>query len=282
MSKAHDKITDFILSSIDEAGEWKPCWHGMTSGRPENYVSGHRYRGSNILTCWVSAMIHGFASQRWASYKQWQAHDCQVRKGETGTPIIFYNVRENEETGEERAFARLTYVFNAEQVDGLPPPPEVPLLDEAQRIERCEQWLAARRHAFTLEHSDEGRAYYSVTKDSVTMPHFGVFHKPEYYYSVLAHELTHWTGADKRLARGFFGKSKEDYAKEELVAELGAAFIAAELGVDHATRDDHTAYLANWLKALKNDKSLIVTAASQASKAVDYLDGLAAEERKAA
>lgn len=282
MSKTHEKITDYILSSLDEAGQWKPCWHGAGLGQPHNHVTGRRYRGSNILTCWVSSMIAGYTKQAWATFKQWQSIDAQVRKGEKGTPIMFYNVTENEETGEERAFARLSYVFNADQVDGLDAAEPVPELSEDQRLAKCEAWLADRAHAFTLKHSDEGRAFYSPASDSVTMPRFGVFHRPEYYYSVLAHELTHWTGADHRLARGFFGVGKEAYAKEELVAELGAAFIAAELGIDHATRDDHTAYLASWLKHLKDDKSLIVSAASMASKAADYLDGLAIEERKAA
>lgn len=134
---------------------------------------------------------------------------------------------------------------------------------------------------FTLKHGTENRAYYRPSDDTVNMPRFELFRTPQHYYSTLFHELTHWTGAKHRLDREF-RREREDIAKEELVAELGSAFLAAEMGLITETRDDHVDYIANWIKALENDKTLIVTAASQASRAVDFLTTLAEEERVAA
>lgn len=135
----------------------------------------------------------------------------------------------------------------------------------------------------SITESDEGQAYYRPSTDQIVMPQFTRFIDPEHYYAVLFHELTHWTGAKHRLDREF-RRERSKYAKEELVAELGAAFLAADFGIVSETRDDHTAYLASWLKALRNDKRLIVRAASLASKAIGYLDDVAHTqlERKAA
>lgn len=283
MKDIYQQMTDAIIGGIDEAGSWEPCWHGLNAGMPVNAASKRRYRGINILSCWVSARNRGYASQRWASFKQWQELGGRVRRGEKGTPIIFYSVKENEEKDERRAFIRSSYVFNAEQVEGIEAPEPAPLLDEAARIASCEAWLAERAHAFKLTHSDENRAYFHPASDTVNMPAFGLFHTGEHYYSTLFHELTHWTGVKSRLARSDLDTYQgESRAREELVAELGAAFLSAEHGITHVTRADHTSYIASWLKHLKNDKRAIVTAASLASAAADYLTGLAAEERMAA
>ena len=130
-----------------------------------------------------------------------------------------------------------------------------------------------------INHTDEGRAYYRPSTNEITMPKFESFIGPEHYYSTLAHELVHWTGSKHRLERATAAKGVDTatYAKEELVAELGAAFLCADFGIDVATRDDHVSYLASWLKALKNDKRLIITAASQASRAADLLNNIANE-----
>lgn len=279
MKDVYQNITDHILAGVDNAGSWKPCWHGMMNGIPHNAISGHRYQGVNILTCWVMAMSRGFTSQRWATYRQWQAAGAQVRRGERGTPIIFYKQLNSEDPDDNgKIFARASYVFNADQVTGDPGVDPIPELDPGQRIAAIDGWINRVTNEAMLDHRDEGRAYYRPSQDIVVMPRFEHFHSPEAYYAVLFHELTHWTGAKHRLDREFAarGADKETYAKEELVAELGAAFLAAEFGIESETRDDHTTYIASWLKALKNDKRLIVRAASLASKAADYLHGVAA------
>lgn len=278
MKDVYQTITDHILASVDDAGDWKPCWHGMMNAIPHNATSGHRYQGVNILTCWVMAIARGYTSQRWASYRQWQAAGAQVRKGERGTPIIFYKQLTSEDPDDDgRIFARASYVFNADQVDGDIAPEPIPELDPAARIAAIDEWIERISNDAIIEHRDEGRAYYRPSQDMVVMPRFSHFHDAEHYYTVLFHELTHWTGAKHRLDREFAARDvdKATYAKEELVAELGAAFLAAEFGIEAKTRDDHTAYIASWLKALRNDKRLIVRAASLASKAADYLHQVA-------
>ena len=274
----HERITAHILANVDEAGAWKPCWRGASSPRPINAVSGHTYRGSNILTCWVSAMVHGFERQQWASYKQWQSRGAQVRKGETGTPIIYYSQTTSDNPDEDgKAFARGSYVFNIAQVDGaeaefIEPTP----LDEASRIAVLEEWRGAIELIAMIEHSNAGQAYYQPSTDQIVLPQFSMFETPEHYYSVMFHELVHWTGAKHRLDREF-RRERADIAKEELVAEIGAAFLAAQYGLENVTRDDHLSYIKSWMKALNDDKRLILRAASLASAATDYLEGIVAD-----
>jgi antirestriction protein ArdC len=176
---------------------------------------------------------------------------------------------------------RASHVFNIDQVDGIDLANETPALEltPEQRIAHIEEWMTAVQCDAIVRHSNEGRAYYRPSTDEITMPKFESFIRPEDYYSTLAHELVHWTGSKHRLERATAAKGVDaaTYAKEELVAELGAAFLCADFGIDVATRDDHVSYLASWLKALKNDKRLIVMAASQASKAADLLNGIAQE-----
>lgn len=286
MKDVYKEITDHIIGSVDEAGQWKPCWRGGMN-RPVNAVTKAAYRGVNVLMCWLTAQHAGYPTQEWASYRQWASIGAQVKKGEKGTPIVFYKITESTDPAADddhhRIFVRSSYVFNAAQVEGYVPAAAEPKLTTIERIERCDAWLAERMPHFTLHHTDEGRAYYRPSTDSVTMPRFASFDHAEGYYSVLLHELTHWTGAKHRLDREF-RRERESYAKEELVAELGSAFLGAELGIETATRSDHVAYIASWLKALKDDKRLIVRAASLANAAADYLTQLPvhAEQREAA
>lgn len=272
MKDVYQTITDHIINSVDEAGAWKPCWHGMTSGRPTNVVSDHAYQGVNILTCWVAQMIHDYPTQQWATYKQWASIGGQVIKGSKGTPILFYSQLKSDNPDEDgRMFAKSSHVFNAAQVEGaMIPGADAPPREPLETIANIEAWLEQMKQSAVIQHSDEGRAYYRPSTDSIMLPHFDKFIDAEHYYTVAFHELTHWTGAKHRLDREF-RREKTDYAKEELVAELGAAFLAADFGIEAVTRDDHTTYIASWLKALKNDKRLIVRAASLASKATEFL-----------
>jgi antirestriction protein ArdC len=119
MKDVYQSITDHILNTVDDAGEWRPCWHGMNNGRPTNAISGHHYQGVNILTCWVAQMVHSYPTQQWATYKQWQAAGAQVNKGERGTPIIFYKQLSSEDPDDDgRILVRASHIFNAAQVQG--------------------------------------------------------------------------------------------------------------------------------------------------------------------
>jgi antirestriction protein ArdC len=206
-----------------------------------------------------------------------------VRKGERGSLVVyastFSRTEADESTGEESArdipFLKGYTVFNAEQIDGLPAhflTPAAPRLDPVQRIDHAERFFAAT--GATVRHGGD-RAFYSIGPDHVQMPHFEAFRDAESYYAVLAHELTHWTRHPSRLAREFGRKrfGDEGYAMEELVAELGAAFLSADLDLTPEPRPDHAAYIAHWLTVLKNDRRAIFTAASYAQRAADFLSG---------
>ena len=167
-------------------------------------------------------------------------------------------------------------VFNVEQIEGLPEhyynKPE-PVIDPAQRIDHAEEFFSETGADIR---QGGNRAYYSGGSDHVQMPFFESFRSPEAYYATLAHELTHWTKHEKRLAREFGRKTwgDEGYAREELVAELGAAFLCADLALTPEPGTDHAAYIQSWLKVLRDDKRAIFSAAAHAQKAADYLHGL--------
>jgi antirestriction protein ArdC len=287
----YEQVTASIIQAI-EAGEdgngWTMPWQSFAS-MPENVASKKPYRGVNVPTLWIAQAAKGYSHGIWGTYKQWNELGAQVRKGEKGTPIVFWgtvtkdkdNESDNESDNEKKThiFARYSVVFNACQVDGyeLPHVPELPD-NGAEKIAHVEQFIAALGANIT---HNEARAYYSPSDDRVNMPDIGLFHATELntpiesYYSTMFHELTHWTGAQSRLDR-VKGKKfgDKDYAYEELIAELGAAMACATLGVSVSPRQDHAQYIANWLKALKNDKKFIFSAASAAQKALDYMQGL--------
>lgn len=285
------RVTDQIVSAI-EAGTnsyrmpWKTSSRFISS--PINAVSKKPYRGINILILWATAQQKGYTSGTWATYKQWQEMGAQVRKGEKSANVVFwkfFDVSENPEqdeaaeAGSKRVpMARDYWVFNADQVDGFTKPEEQELT-HGERIAQAEEFF--RRLEIDLRPGGN-RAYYSPSTDSVHMPAFEAFKEPLYYYSVLSHETTHWTGAEKRLNRDMKGRfGSEGYAMEELVAELGAAFLCSELSLPTDPRKDHAPYIASWLQALKNDKRAIFTAAAKAQEALDWMSkktGLEEEE----
>lgn len=287
----HAEITARIVAAIETqtAGEFRLPWNRAgASGRPSNVASGKRYNGINVLALWVAALHSGYSRPVWGTYRQWQERGAQVRKGQKASLIVFYKTitveRDADETGEaetgERLFARASYVFNADQVDGFAPPDPLPAAPLFAPLEAADRF-AARAGADIREGGT--RACYSPTDDIIRMPDRTRFHGTstmsagEAYYATLMHELTHWSGAPERCARDLkhrFGS--EAYAMEELVAELGAAFLCADLRITPEPRPDHASYIANWLAVLKADKKAIFTAASAAQKAVDFLSARAA------
>jgi antirestriction protein ArdC len=282
----HQQVTDNIIQAIKAgAGDWQMPWHRSGEGlnRPVNIDTKQAYRGVNILNLWVASELRGFSRGFWGTYKQWQNRGCQVRKGEKGSLVVFYKTLEFEaedpETGEteteERLMARASTVFNADQVDGYEPEPLPEPANPAETIAAAEAFVKAT--GADIRHGGQ-RAYYNPCGDFVQVPERERFlgtdtsTPTEAYYGVLLHELTHWTGHEKRCARQFGKRFGDDaYAMEELVAELGAAFLSADLGITQAPRADHAAYLEHWLRVLKADKKAIFTAASQASRAAEFL-----------
>jgi antirestriction protein ArdC len=274
-------VTAQIINSIEQGvGTWRMPWN--TSGRyafsPINVTSKKPYRGINTVCLWAAAEAKGYEAGEWGTYKQWQDRGGQVRKGEKSTLIVFWKFAndsaESQDDGEHSAsgsrllFTRGYSVFNSAQVDGYSPTvePDMPMPDRIERAEAFFQGIGA-----TVRHGGN-RAYYAPDSDHIQMPPFQAFRENVAYYSTLAHESTHWTAnphrCDRQLGKRFGDNA---YAAEELIAELGAAFTCAHLGLSTEPRADHAQYINSWLKVLKADKRAIFTAASKAQQACDWL-----------
>lgn len=282
----YEAITSKIIAAIEAgAGRCDRPWHRPGLEVPLNAVTTNNYRGINIIALWTQAIDRGYASNLWASYKQWQEIGAQVRRGERGSLIVFYKkldelpFEEGDESLSKRSYVvRASHVFNAQQVDNFTPPP-VERLTKFQADQEAEAFIhaigAEVRHGFAM-------ACYRRSTDTIEMPDRELFvgtatsSPAQSYYGVLLHELTHWTGAPHRLARDFgkrFGDSA--YAMEELVAEIGAAFACSAFGIASEPRPDHAAYVSAWLAVLKQDTKAIFTAARQAQEAFEHLAYLA-------
>jgi antirestriction protein ArdC len=295
-TSVYDTITTAILAAAeDNPGTPKLPWHtnaGQPLHMPSNAVTKNTYRGINIVSLWVTAEVRGYGQPIYATYRQWAQLGAQVRKGEKSTAVIFYKEFDTEPDANtpdddgKRRMARSSSVFNCQQVDGFDAPAETPNLGPVERTAAFDAFVTST--GAIIAHGGE-RAFYRPSIDSITMPDehrfcgTGTMTRDEGYMSVLAHELGHWSGAPHRLDRTF-GKRFGDAAHvaEEIVAELTAALICAELGICSEPRPDHAQYIAHYLKLLRADNRAIFTAAAQAAKAVDYLKGLANREQAAA
>jgi len=292
----YQRVTDRIVSELEQGVRpWHKPWNAEHAAgritRPLRF-NGVPYQGINVIMLWSEAMAKGYAAPIWMTFRQAQELGGHVRKDEKGSLVVYADrIRKteiDEDTGEEAArdipFMKGYTAFNIEQIEGLPAhfySPAEERLDPVQRIDRAESFFA--QVGADIRHGGN-QAYYTVTHDYVQMPPFETFRDAESYYATLAHECTHWTRHPSRLERDFGRKrfGDEGYAMEELVAELGSAFLSADLDLTPETRDDHAAYIASWLKVLKNDKRAIFTAASHAQRAADFLNGLQASEEKEA
>lgn len=279
------QVTARIVEDLERGVRpWVKPWNAEhAAGRVSRPLrhSGEPYRGVNVLMLWAAAEARGFACPLWMTYRQAADLGGQVRKGEKGSPVVYaagFTKTADGDPGtdaerEEVHFLKQYTVFNAEQVEGLPgrfyalaEPPK----DGMEPIGRAERFVAGTgadvRHGGNL-------AYYAQTGDYVQLPPFVAFRDAESYAATAVHELAHWTKHPARLDRDL-GRRRwgdEGYAVEELVAELAAAFLCADLGITPEVRDDHAAYVGSWLKVLGRDKRAVFTAAALAEKAVAYL-----------
>ncbi|WP_027712564.1 ArdC family protein [Dickeya chrysanthemi] len=270
----YQTVTDSIITTLETGVKpWTCPWQRVSgmSGLPSNFATGIAYSGMNIMLLWCSASEQGFGDSRWMTYKQAQAVGGQVRKGEHGTTAIFYTTLEKEsEDGEIDHIPMLKAftVFNVEQIDGLPLTTDV--VNPAETFEPLPQAenLLRRSGACIVEKGQN--AFFKPSTDEIWLPERHLFSDAANFYATGLHELVHWSGAKNRLNREMKGKfGSEGYAFEELIAELGSAFLMADLGIIGEVQ--HESYIASWLKALKNDKRYIFKAASAASKAHRYL-----------
>lgn len=297
-------ITDTLIASI-EAGTpaWRCGWTklGGVLTRPVSGSTGKHYSGVNVLMLWFSAMEQGFHSDVWHTYKGAASKNGQVRKGSKGTKVLRWVVSEKREKGkpiigsdgepETYGFMKQYTVFNACQIEweegseyAPPPPPKVEDHDGSQagdNFEDAKVILDAWATEVDIRHGGDS-AFYRPADDFIQLPLFEQFHDEGEYFSTAFHEAVHSTGHKSRLnrfKREHDGDFKKDYAFEELVAELGAAFLCCDAGISQSEqpRPDHAAYLGHWLKVLKDDPKAIVRAASRADKAAKLVLAKAAE-----
>jgi antirestriction protein ArdC len=227
-------------------------------------------------------MAQNFAAPIWMTFKQALELDAHIRLDEKGSLVVYANSIKRKETDEktgdeidrEIPFLKGYTVFNVEQIEGLPEvyyAKAAPTLDPVARIDHAEKFFAAL--GATIRHGGN-RAFYSITADAIQMPPFESFQDADSYYATLAHECTHWAGSKSRLDRDFGGHrfGSEGYAVEELVAELGAAFLCSDLELALEPRGDHASYIANWLKLLATDDRAVFTAAAHAQRAAEFIN----------
>jgi len=282
----YTQVTDKILVDLAK-GEltWRAPWKaGHAAGpitRPLRF-NGQHYRGINVLILWATALERGYIAPIYMTLLQANKLGAYVRKGEKSTLVVhadtFKKKETDRDTGEEFEkdifFMKGYRVFNVEQIESLPSHYytriEQPHVTPLERDAACDAFF--KNTGAVIRHGGN-RAFYRITDDRVQMPELQAFRDTESYYATLAHEVCHWTRHPSRFDRDFEQKRFGDagYAMEELVAEMGSAFLCADLGIVPETREDHAAYIASWLKALKDDKKFVFVAASHAQKVADLL-----------
>ena len=285
LSITHKLIS--LLDTVDSKNYQPPFSQLAASGLPFNPCTDKAYCGVNVLILWMESLQRGFISNEWGTFKQWKDRNCQVKSGEKSTRVVFYKriiksdtLRKTDVPGSYTVFK--TYrVFNADQVDNYCADNHLSkdLISKNNEIESFVDSSGA-----VIEHRGSVACYHHLI-DKIQMPHKSLFNTNEYtlvdnYYSTVLHELTLWTGGRKRFDRrlkhvNLLSGGQEQYAFEELVAELGCAFLCARFQIMQSGMAGHAIYLRSWLHALKENKKYLFLAAAQAQKAVDYLNDLA-------
>lgn len=286
--KAEDlytKVTNDIIARIEAgAGDWEMPWRKLAMSSPTR-LTGQPYRGINWLILSMEQADRGYRSNQWGTFKGWlakgtKANPVCVRKGQKGTAVFLWKKEQPsarmlaaDPDAKGYLLARTFTVFNRDQVDGLPALPEPEGLTEHERWDVADAYFQTVG-AEVVEDGD--RAYYAPIHDRIAVPTMSQFANRDHFYTTMAHEHVHWTGHASRLNRDLHNRfGSEAYAAEELIAELGAAFWGAQMGLEGAVRRDHASYLSHWLSILRGDHKAIVTAASKAQAAVDHLNQLA-------
>lgn len=268
----YDMVTDQIIDSLEKGTvPWAKPWVG---GLPMNLITKKPYRGINVFL----TSLQSFSSPYWLTFKQAKALKGNIKKGQKSTAIVFWNFTEKEDDdGNKKSVGFLRYysIFNVEQTEGI----EYPKNDELEHFEDivdCEKITDNMPDVPEINFGGS-RATYNVETDEIKLPNKNTFNSPAEFYGVKYHELIHSTGAEKRLNRpelvetsGMFSGG-DNYSTEELTAEIGASFLSAITGIGDKVIDNSAAYIAGWLKQLRNDKRLVLSAAGKAQKAVDYI-----------
>ena len=275
MNRVYQIITDRIIALLEQGTvPWHRPWGGP-DGIPKNLASGKEYRGINVFM--LSSA--GYESPYWLSYKQAKNRDGHVKKGEKGWPVVYWNwiERGNPDIGEpleKRPFLKYYTVFNVEQCDNVPYPETRRPENDFSSIKACKEVVSRMPRLPTIEHK-LNRAFYRPAQDLVNMPKSEWFESSEEYYSTLFHELVHSTGHESRLARvGISGTvvfGSRLYSREELIAEMGAAYLCGHTGIENKTIENSAGYIEGWVGRLRKNNKLVVQAGAQAQKAADYI-----------
>jgi len=285
---AYQAITDRIVAALEEGTiPWEKPWISVRGEMPTSLQTGKPYKGINVWMLSLTAQMAGYGSPYWVTFKQAKERGGTVRQGEKGTQVVLWKpiskeIENEEGDKEEQRFwlLRSFTVFNLDQTDGIEMPEEEPL-PERDPIADCEAIVTGYLLGPTISHGGNS-AHYSPSRDAVQMPKMGQFDSSESYYGTLFHELAHSTGHKDRLNRETliqplpFGS--EDYSKEELIAEMSAAMLSGVAGIE-VPIERHAGYVQHWLKVLKDDRKLIVSAAGKAQKASDLILGIKEEKK---
>ena len=291
--KAYKRITDHIIKKLEEGKiPWNKPWNGKESA-PRNAKTKRYYRGINVF------LLFDFDNPNFVTFNQAKEAGGNVKKGERGTPVVFWKFAKKTKNGWSEAdpehddredikpILRFYTLFNVEQCESLPEKYtqfDKPQTNDNDRIQVAEAIVAGYPNPPTINTQEQNQAYYRPSTDEIMLPKIEQFHGSEYYYATLFHEMVHSTGHQTRLNRpevtGPVNFGSEKYSREELVAEMGATFLCAEAGIENATIENQTAYIQNWLKVLKQPKNekLIVHAGAQAQKAVEYISPQAVQK----
>jgi antirestriction protein ArdC len=286
MSQSFDlyqDVTNQILAMLEKGVvPWRsPILGRGLSGHPKNLASGKGYRGINVFLLAITSYVAGYESAYWLTFNQAKERGGSVRKGERSTRVVFWKQYEttDKQTGEPTTVPVMRFysVFNAAQVDGIEVPDAVPFTPaDFTPVEAAEKIIARYTDGPKVVH-EGSRAFYRPSTDTIHIPEPSRFATGEEYYSTRFHEEAHGSGASSRLDRGLDTQTRpfgsEDYSKEELIAEMASAFLCARAGIRPAVIENQAAYLQGWLKQLKGDKKLVVSAAGAAQKAANWILG---------
>lgn len=281
-------ITERICAMLGQGViPWRKPWNAETA-EPVSLASGKRYCGVNVFMLEASAAVAGYRSRYWVTFRQALERGGNVRKGEQATPVVFWKILDKagdrkgsdedddaEPAGRKVPILKHYHLFNVEQCEGIEYPAPTPTAARPfDPIAACEQIVHAMPRPPTIQHHGN-RACYSPSRDEVTMPPRDQFIGADEYYSTLFHELVHATGHESRLNRAEIAKpsgfGSDPYAREELVAEMGATFLCGRAGIEQATLANSAAYIQNWIGRLRSDPKLVVLAAASAQKAADFI-----------
>ena len=262
-----------VIAAMETSGtNWCKDWTPKNGQRPTSISTGKAYSGINTLILGLTRMATGWQSHEYGTFKAWRAKGCNVAKGQKATHIVWYGsgtrkVLNDDGTEEDQSWraARPYAVFNAEQVAHYTPADMGNVPEVTTKPNTAMDKLAGDVSA-NVRNEDLARAFYVPSADYINMPAIDQFTSAEAYACTLGHELTHWTGHKSRLDR-----NKDNYAIEELVAELGSAMLAASLGISPEPCDGHAKYLNNWIKDIRDKPATIMSAAAKAQAATSYL-----------